>query len=147
MQYTELEVLGSTYRLGKIPALTQLHIMRRLLPALVAVGIRAEDLAKREGGAGFVDLMEPAVKIMGSMTDQDVNYVLFELLGAVTRKQGERFAAITNGQRLMFEDIDMPAMVRLAGGVLQENLGGFFALLPAGKLSPESSGTAGAASN
>ncbi len=136
----ELEVLGAIYRVGKMNALIQLHVGRRLLPALIAVGIRAEDLGKKEG-VGFVDFMEPAVKIMGSMSDEDVNYVLFKSLAVVTRQQGERWAPIVNGERLMFEDIDMPSMVRLTVAVLQENLGGFFALLPVVKPSPGSSAT------
>lgn len=137
----DIEVLGATYRVGKMNALTQLHIGRRLLPALVAVGVRAEDLGKAGSPAGLADLMEPAVKLMGSMTDEDVNYVLFKSLACVTRRQGERFAQIVVGERMVFEDIDMPSMIRLTGAVLQENLGGFFALLPVVKLSPESSAT------
>lgn len=125
----EIEVLGATYRIGKMNALTQLHVGRRLLPALIAVGIKAEDLGQRSN-VGIVDFMEPAVKLMGSMSDADVNYVLFRCLDAVSRKSGDRFAPIVNGERLMFEDIDMPSMVRLTAAVLQENLGGFFALLP-----------------
>lgn len=139
---SELEVLGAFYKVGKMNALTQLHVGRRLLPALVAVGIKAEDLGKRDS-VGLVDFMEPAVRLMGSMSDEDVNYVLFRCLAAVTRKSGERYAPVVNGERLMFEDIDMPSMVRLCAAVLQENLGGFFALLPVGKPSPESSDTAG----
>lgn len=140
----EVEVNGALYRVGKMNALHQLHVGRRLLPALVAVGIRAEDLGKR-GSAGMVDFMEPAVKLMGSMSDEDVNYVLFKCLAVVTRKQGsgERWAPIVNGERMMFEDIDMPSMVRLTASVLQENLGGFFALLPAVNPSQGSSDTVG----
>jgi hypothetical protein len=134
---TEIEVGGATYQVGKINALTQLHVGRRLLPAFVAVGIKAEDLGTRSH-VGVADFMEPAVKLMGSMSDEDVNYVLFRCLAAVKRKQGDRWAQITTGERLMFEDIDMPSMVRLTAAVLQENLSGFFALLPAGKLSQES---------
>lgn len=141
-----LDIGGVVYQIGKMNALNQLHVGRRLLPALVAVGIRAEDLQKK-GDISMVDFMEPAVKLMGTMRDEDVNYVLFRCLAVVQRKQGDRFAPITAGERMMFEDIDMPTMVRLVGAVLQENLGGFFALLPGGKLSPESSATPGAAPN
>jgi hypothetical protein len=140
---SELEVSGAVYRVGKINALTQLHIGRRLLPALVAVGVKAEDLSRSGGVAAMADFMEPAVKIMGAMSDEDVNYVLFGALAAVSRKQGERWAPITSGPRLIFEDIDMPSMVRLTAAVLLENLGGFFALLPVVRPSPGSSDTAG----
>lgn len=141
---TDIQVAGATYRIGKMNALTQLHITRRLLPALVAVGIRAEDL-KQKSVAGFADLMEPAVKLMGQMSDEDVNYVLFRSLACATRQQGERFAPIVNGERLMFEDIDMPTMVRVTVAVIQENVGSFFALLPGVNPSPGSSVTGGPA--
>jgi len=140
---TTLEVAGQTYRVDKMAALTQLHIGRRLLPALIAVGIRAEELANmKEGeGGGFAHLMEPAVKIMGVMTDEDVNYVLFKSLQCIRRKQDERYAPVVAGERLIFEDIEMPIMVRLVAAVIQENMGGFFALLPGVSPSPASSGT------
>lgn len=132
----EIEVSGNSYRIGSMPALTQLHVGRRLLPALVAIGVRAEDLSKQEK-VGMVDFMEPAIKLMGSMSDEDVNYVLFRCLAVVTRREGERYAPIVKGERLMYEDIDMPSMIRLTAAVLQENLGGFFALLPVVKPSQE----------
>ncbi len=125
---TELELLGVKYRIGKMNALTQLHVGRRLLPALVAVGIKASDLA--EADATLVDVMEPAVKLIGKMEDTDVNYVLFKALACVTRQQGERYAPIISGEHMLFQDIDMPTMIRLTVAVLQENLAGFFALLP-----------------
>lgn len=142
---TTLEVAGVKYRIDALSALTQLHIGRRILPALVATGIRATELArlpKEEGDeVGFAHLMEPAVKIMGHMSDEDVDYVLFACLAVVKRQQGERFAPVVNGKHLVFEDIEMPMMVRLAAAVIQENMGGFFALLPGVSPSPESSGT------
>jgi len=133
---TEIEVAGNSYRVGSMPALTQLHVGRRLLPALVAIGIRAEDLSKQDK-VGMADFMEPAIKLMGSMSDEDVNYVLFRCLAVVTRREGERYAPTVKGERLMYEDIDMPSMIRLTAAVLQENLGGFFALLPVVKPSQE----------
>jgi hypothetical protein len=33
--------------------------------------------------------------------------------------------------RLMFDDIDMPAMMQIASEVLRDNLSGFFSTLPA----------------
>jgi hypothetical protein len=37
---------------------------------------------------------------------------------------------LNGSNKLQFEDIDLPVMMRLAAAVVQENLGGFFALLP-----------------
>lgn len=142
MNLVTLKVLEVEYRIDKLPALTQLHVSRRILPALVATGIRATELAKLpdDEDPGFAHLMEPAVKIMGIMSDEDVDYVLFNCLSAVRRKQGtDRWAPIVNGKHLIFQDIEMPSMIRLAAAVIQENLGGFFALLPGVNLSPESS--------
>lgn len=120
------------YRLGKLDALKQFHIARRLAPALASIGITVAELEKvGQGIAGSVDSFLPALgpvsEVLAKMSDEDTNYVLFTCLGAVQMDQGEgRYANITKGQQLMFEDMDMVMMLKLTAEVVKFNLEGFF---------------------
>lgn len=128
---SEITIGDATYRTGKLSPIIQLHIARRLAPAFAAMGLRAADL-KEQKDVSLGDFLEPIAAIASKMTDEDVEYVIFACLNVISRKQGDRWQQVLlNGsKKLQFEDIDMPLMMRLAAAVVQENLGGFFALLP-----------------
>lgn len=126
---SELEVAGNIYQIGKMNALVQLHVVRRLGPALIVVGISMEAL--RQGmKVEMEDLIAsagPVMEMISRMSDEDFNYVLFACLDVVRRKQEDKWAAVVvpGQQKLMFADMDFAALVRLAVEVLRENLGNF----------------------
>lgn len=128
----KLTVNNKVYKIGKLDALQQFHISRRLLPVLATLGVTLDMLKDAAGTemtsmAQFLPAMEPISKVLAAMSDEDSEYVLFTCLSAVTREEGEgRFAAVSTGARLQFQDIDMVAMIRLAVEVVKENLLGFF---------------------
>lgn len=129
MNASTIEIKGSVYRMGKLNALAQFHVTRRLGPILATMGI---SLSKLEAGAkgmswdDFLPILEPITDVMAKMSNQDVDYVIITCLSVVSRQQGEgKFSPIMTGTNLLFEDIDMPVMLRLVVAVLQENLGGF----------------------
>jgi len=129
---SEVIIGEATYRTGKLNPIIQLHIARRLAPAFAAMGLRAADL-KQQTDVSLGDFLEPIAAIAAKMTDEDVEYVIYACLNVISKKQpGDRWQTVLlNGsKKLQFEDIDMPLMMRLAAAVVQENLGGFFALLP-----------------
>lgn len=123
---------GHTYRANKLPAMKQFHILRRLAPILSDMA----GLAVKPGSADSRDIaagLEPLARGIGTMSDQDAEYVLMGCMEAVERKQGAGgWAGLTSGGKLMFEDVDMTAMLHIAWQVLQHNLSGFFAGLPQG---------------
>lgn len=125
----EIEIAGNTYRIGKLSALTQFHMARRLAPLLAAVGVTAGNL-KSAATLDLAELVGPASEVLARMSEADVNYVLFGCLDAVQRKQGDRFAPVQVREALMFQDLEMPSMVRLVIEVLRTNLGSFFDLVP-----------------
>jgi len=137
----ELEINNQKYRIGKLNALQQFHITRRLMPALAAVGLSYASLkdAANGGGTGSImEAVEKASEVLAKMSDEDSNYVIFTCLGAVTRLSGSGYAKISQGQALAFEDIDMMAMIRLVVEVVRLNLQGFFAGLGDGTQLPSS---------
>jgi len=131
MNQTTVKVKGINYRIGKMPALAQFHVSRRLAPILAAMGITMSmlkgDKDKPPTFEDFAPILAPATEILSRMSDADSNYVIFTCLQAVSREQGEgRFAPVSSGTNLMFDDIDMVAMIRLVVETLKENLWDFF---------------------
>ncbi len=122
----EFDLMGITYRCGKIDARKQFHIVRRLAPVLSEL---APAVGKPSAGA---DVLTPLANALAKLSDADSDYVVFGLLDCVRRKQpdGLGWAQVNTGITLMFEDITLPVMLQLAAKAFMYNLSGFFAALP-----------------
>jgi len=128
---------NQNYRIGRLSALAQFHVSRRLGPVLAVTGSSLAGL-KNASDLDFADILEPIMGIVASMPDADVDYILFTCLSVVTKQQGDAWAPVSVGNRLMFEDLDMPDMLRLVFQCLKENLGNFLKELDAVGNSPSS---------
>ena len=120
---SEFEINGQAYRAARLDAFKQFHIARRLAP------LHAGLSKAMEGGAMGEDAFSPAIaEAVAGMPDADCDYILQSCLAVVQRRQGDRWASImaVGGRALQFDDIDMGAMLQIAGQVITENLGGFF---------------------
>ena len=95
---------------------------RRIAPLLAGLG----DVLK-EDAKGFSKIISPIAEALSRMSDDDTDYVIDACLLVVQRKQGETWQSVVarNGS-LMFDDIDLPAMLQLTVAVIQQNLGSFF---------------------
>lgn len=130
-----IEIGGSNYQIGTLPAMTQFHVVRRIGPVLAELGISITE----EASAGkdlkqdevLMRMLGTAGRVLAQMTDADVEYVINSCLGACRRQQGERYMPVLTGKSFQFSDIDMQTMLRLTVEVLKENLGNFFPTLPA----------------
>lgn len=126
---SEIKVKDKAYRCGKLNAFIQLHISRRLGPALLVAGISVEMLraGKKVYFQDMVSMAGPVMEFVGKMKDEDVDYVLRESLRVVQRQEGDKWAPVTapGTTELMYEDIDMVVLLRLVVEVLSENLGSF----------------------
>lgn len=141
----DITINGHNYRIGKLDALKQFHITRRLAPALASVGLGIAQLQQAgqqvigEGMEAFMPVLGPVSEVVAKMSDEDTNYILFTCLAVVTREQdGGRFARVVSDRQLMFEDIDMVLMLRLTVEVVRLNLQGFFSGLGAETQLPSS---------
>jgi hypothetical protein len=123
----EFELNGINYKIGKLDALSQFHIVRRLAPILSELAPNINGKQTNELGA-----LTAIAGAISKLTDADANYVIFGLLKVVSRQQpqGLGYAQVAVGESLMFEDIDMGNMMKLVWQVLTHNLSGFFAGLP-----------------
>lgn len=127
MKSTTKQIGANSYRITKMTAMSQFHVSRRLGPILATMGISLQTLS---GGfkpdvMDFAAVLGPATAVMAKMTDEDANYIIFNCLSVVTRKQGDGWAAVSTDSGLMFDDIEMPEMIRLVVDVLHFNLGNF----------------------
>lgn len=109
---------GINYKASKLPAIKQFHIVRRVAPLLA--GMTDKDKA-----------LEGIMNGIGSLKDEDANYILFGLLSCVEREQvGHGWAKVCVGESLMFQDIDLGVMFQIATKAFQENYQSFFNALP-----------------
>jgi hypothetical protein len=133
----ETEINGATYKSGKLDTRTAFHVARRLAPILAKL-----PATQANPNAGLTEILSPMADALASMSDADADYVIGSCLGVCQRKEGARWAPIWNktANALQYEDIDLPSMMQLVMGVLQEQLGPFFGSLPGtGTQSPPAS--------
>jgi len=147
----EAVVNGQTYSAGKLDAMKQFHVARRLGPAiwtLILTSVGSVQAVLPEGGAttvadtvaslgdaetlrGLTASIGPLVGILSTMGDADAEYVIHACLAAVSRRSGDGGAPIQTAEgHLLFSDIDMPVMLQLVFSVLRENLANFMHALP-----------------
>jgi hypothetical protein len=103
-------VVGETqYEIGKLTPKKAWNLSRRVLGLMN--GNILENLAK--------------------LPDAESDYIIDLCMQVVTRNNGTRFVPVTTGSggsaTFMFDDIDMPTMMKLCGEVIKENVGDFLA--------------------
>ena len=119
---------GHTYKIGKLDAMRQFHMVRRLAGVLGGLGQAATPKGPQPDVSA---ILGPLAKGVASLSDADSEYVLGACLGVVERKQAAGgYAKVWSGGGLMFEDIELGTMLALTMEVLRVNLSGFFAGLP-----------------
>lgn len=141
---SELAVAGHQYRVGKLSAMDQFHVTRRLGPCLVVAGISVDMLSKgmKVQLDDMVAMAGPVMTFLAKMSDEDVNYCILTCLRVVQRLEGTAWAPCLSAgtpPQFMFADMDMPVMLRLVMEVLKTNLANFLTGLSDGLLSPSSS--------
>lgn len=109
------------YEIGKISAMEQLHLVRKLSRSLSMMeGL----IADRNAGK---DMRLLTVLMLSNLSDEDSEYVTNKCLWAVTMKQANgQSARIMSAGGLMFQHIDLNVILELTVEVILENLGDFF---------------------
>lgn len=138
MSTVEHEVYGNVYQFGKMDAIRQFHVMRRL--GTVSSGL-GEGISRLSAAGGAAELLRdgsramlvvgPLLEAIGRMTNEDSEYVINTCLAVVKRRQGATsFSPVqVNPGQLMFPDISMTCMIALVFRTLEHNVGGFFSEL------------------
>lgn len=142
MNDREFEIGGRKFKLSKIDAFKQFHIARRisplladLLPAMAEiqkVDKKSEaEMNEAQKFEEFAKIVTPLMHGLAKLSDEDSNRILFGLLAAAEVQQAAgNWTKIANDSMLMIQDIELPAMLQIAGRAFMFNLSGFFGALP-----------------
>lgn len=131
---------GRDFKLCKIDAFKQLHIVRRLAPVLndllpamksLTALKNLGELQEQEKLDSVGKFLSPVLMGMSKLTDEDTEIVFLGLLQAVEMKQSAgNWARVANGKLLMIQDMELPMLVNLAGRAFMYNISSFFSALP-----------------
>lgn len=128
---TEFSINGQSYRMGKLDAMRQFHLSRRLapiIPTLIPVFVKLS----REGGlsqdiGGFAEVLGPFADGLAQMSDEVGEYIINTCLSVVQRSVGSNWANVWNAQAkaCMFEDMDLGVIMQVVMRVVEDSLGPF----------------------
>lgn len=130
---------GRQFKLNKIDAIRQWHIVRRigpliaeLMPQLSTLAKMNQDLPEEQKFAKIVEAITPFMAGLSSLSDDKADYVLFRLLGSVEVLQSEfnKWTRVSTDAGILMQDLELPILLQAAGRALFYNLGSFLDLLP-----------------
>lgn len=126
----EFEIAGQRYRAEKLDAFKQLHVSRKIAPIIPKLLPMFMKFAEQKGAlrddiAGMAEAFEPLAQALAEMPDADCEYVFNACLGVVMRNHQNSWASIWTGGSLMFDDIDLGAMIQITAKVIWDSLGAF----------------------
>lgn len=145
----EIELAGHRYSLGRMSAMQQFHVSRRIapiIPALIPVYLRMQASGKplTEDLDGLAAALQPLADGLAALKDEDAEYVIGTCMSVVQRQQSTGWARAWNGKDPMFDDMDLSVTLPLVVQVISANLGSFIqGLLTSQASSPESAAPAG----
>lgn len=136
----DFSVGGKEFKVSKLDAFKQFHIVRRIAPILSdllpgmkgMVGKNLEKLSEDEKLDVVGKFAAPVMEGLSKLSDADSELVLYGLLSAVEMKQPQTggWARVANNSMLMIQDLELPILLQLAGRSFMFNLAGFFEGLP-----------------
>jgi hypothetical protein len=109
MTQESINVAGAEYKFSKLPVLNQIHVARRLTPILSEIAPLVKTVSKDSKGEDYLEMAAKGAAALSKLSDDEFNYILFELLSSVSRKQaGGGWAPVVSsgGKAIMFQDID-----------------------------------------
>ena len=139
----QITISGKNYTIGRLNALDQLHVSRKIAPIIpslipiiseVSKGGLSKVIESMESGDDVelenIDLKEldglstalsPLMDVIAGMSEGDTNLVIHKCLSVVIRDG----AVLCRGESIMFDDLDMMQILPLVVAVIRKNLGNF----------------------
>ena len=139
----QITISGKNYTIGRLNALDQLHVSRKIAPIIpslipiiseVAKGGLSKVIESMESGddvelenidlkelAGLSGALSPLMEVIEGMFEGDTNLVIHKCLSVVNRDG----AVLCRGESIMFDDLDMMQILPLVVAVIRKNLGNF----------------------
>lgn len=140
MSDRDFEIGGRKFKLNKIDAFKQFHIVRRIAPILSEMLPAMKSQSKLKGFESLGEdekldviskFVSPIMMGLSKLSDADADLVLKGLLEAVeVQQQAGNWARIVSGGMVMVQDFELPQLMQIAGRAFMFNLSGFFSALP-----------------
>ena len=128
---TEFEINGVQYRASTMDARRQFHVARRLSSVF---GPSTDALSKVKSDADTKTSIVAAINgffdALGTLPDDQLDYVIDACLDTVSRKDGTQWSPIRRGGAMMY-DLDLFTQSAIVYHVVRGALDGFFGSLPA----------------
>ena len=140
----EVKLGEHTYRTGRLNAIQQWEIFRRLGPILPALSAEFREGVEATPGARWI--MSAVSGLLAELKQENADYILHAALAAVERYDPAVQAwfsvvAMNGTGNLQYQDIELLTMLELIDRVIQENMHGFFVQLRAASDTPETTST------
>ncbi|SCC65850.1 phage tail assembly chaperone [Kosakonia oryziphila] len=136
----EFTTNGVEYRAAKLTVFDQLKVSRKLLPliaklvsdaAILKNAVKDKKADKEHIFKTLETVLPKIADALADMPDESVNAILHPCLKVVMRKStAGNWTAIFVEDQLMFDDIDLFAMLGIVGRVVVDNMGNFLHALP-----------------
>jgi hypothetical protein len=127
----EFEINGVQYRAQTMDARRQFHVARRLSSVF---GPSTDALSKVKSDTDTKTSIVAAINgffdALGTLPDDQLDYVIDACLDTVSRKDGGAWSPIRRGGAMMY-DLDLYTQGAIVYHVVRGQLDGFFASLPA----------------
>ena len=138
---TEFEINGRKFKVGKLNAFKQFHIVRRISPVLADLLPAIKDFQRFQKVQGnktedqkldeVATVLGPILTGFSKLKDADSEFVLLGLLSvAEMNGPGPGWSKVATDSMLMIQDLELPILLQIAGRVFLENLASFFRVLP-----------------
>ncbi|MBB3006041.1 phage tail assembly chaperone [Cupriavidus alkaliphilus] len=126
----EIDLAGNRYSLGRLNAMQQFHVSRRIAPIVptlipVFLRVRASGKPLTDDLEGLAAALQPLADGLAALKDEDAEYVFGTCLSVVQRQQQTGWARVWSGSQTMFEDMDLAVTLPLVVQVITANLGPF----------------------
>lgn len=135
MSAPEFSIGPRKYKIGKMDAFKQFHIVRRIAPILGEL-IPAASKMKSKNASQITDQdyesLAPIMNGIAMLSDEDANKVLLGLCSCVEiyQETSKSWARVSTDSNLMFQDLELVELLQIAGRAFVYNMKGFFTLLP-----------------
>lgn len=123
----EIEIEERVYRINSMNVFTQFHVARRLSTLAPAILNHLQTPIDERNNLVLFYAMTDA---FSTIAEDDANYVLTHCMAVVMRKQETGWAKIQTDGGLMFEDINLPVMLKIVWEVLLKDIASFFPTAP-----------------
>lgn len=135
----DFELGGRKFKVGKMNAFKQFHVVRRiapiladLLPAIKEVQKinKKVDKTESEKFEEAAQLLGPLLNGFSKLSDDDSDKVLLSLLMCAEVQLGGAWSKVATENMIMVQDLELPALLQIAGRAFMFNLSSFFTVLP-----------------